>query len=125
MILVDTNIIIDYWNNPDEKLTKVFNEEDIAICGIVEAELLHGARSEKELEDITEAISCFEKLYVGENWNRLGRILYRLRKSGVTLPFTDAVISQVAINNDISILTNDHHFKLIQNIIPELKLYRI
>ena len=91
----------------------------------MEAELLHGARTEKELDDITEAISCFEKLYVGENWNHLGRILYRLRKSGVTLPFTDAVIAQVAINNDISILTNDHHFKLIQSIIPELKLYEI
>ena len=125
MVLVDTNIIIDYWNKPDEKLTNVFNEEDIAICGIVEAELLHGARTEKELDDITEAISCFEKLYVGENWNHLGRILYRLRNSGVTLPFTDAVIAQVAINNDISILTNDHHFKLIQSIIPELKLYEI
>ena len=125
MILVDTNIIIDYWNSPDEKLTKVFSEEDIAICGIVEAELLHGARSEKELDNITEAISCFERLYVGENWNHLGRILYRLRKAGVTLPFTDAIIAQIAINNGISILTNDHHFKLIQSIIPELKLYKI
>ena len=125
MILVDTNIIIDYWNSPDEKITTIFNEEDIAICGIIEAELLHGARSEKELEDITEAISCFEKLYVGENWNHLGRMLYRLRKSGATLPFADAVIAQVAINNDIRILTNDHHFKLMQSIIPELKLYEI
>ena len=118
-------IEIGSWNKPYEKLTNIFNEEDIAICGIVEAELLHGARSEKELYDITEAISCFERLYVGENWNHLGRILYRLRKAGVTLPFTDAVIAQIAINNDISILTNDHHFKLIQSIIPELKLYEI
>ena len=125
MIFVDTNIIIDYWNNPNETLTEVFNREDVAICGIVEAELLHGARSEKELEDITDAISCFEKLPVGGKWNQLGRMLYRLRKAGVTLPFTDAIIAQVAIDNDIAVLTNDHHFRLIQSIIPELKLYEV
>ncbi len=125
MILVDTNVIIDYWNNPDEKLTEIFKKEDVAICGIVEAELLHGARSEEELVGITEAISCFSKIAVGENWNQLGRMLYQLRKGGVTLPFTDAVIAQVAISHDLSILTNDHHFKLIQMIIPELKLYKI
>ena len=38
-------------------------------------------------------------------------------------PFTDAIIGQVAINNDVSVLTSDHHFKLIQSVIPELKLY--
>ena len=123
MILVDTNIIIDYWNDPDEKFTEIFKNEDIAICGIVEAELLHGARSEKELQNITEAISCFTKFAVGENWNGLGHMLNRLRKGGVTLPFTDAVIAQVAITNGLSVLTNDNHFRLIQTIIPELKLY--
>ncbi len=125
MVLVDTNIIIDYWNNPDERLTQVFNEEDVAICGIVEAELLHGARSEKELENIAESISCFEKLPVGERWNQLGHMLCRLRRSGVSLPFTDAVIAQVAINNGVSLLTNDNHFKLIANIIPELRLFEL
>ena len=55
MILADTNIIIDYWKNPDRKITKVFENEDIAICGLIQAELLHGARSEKEMEIISES----------------------------------------------------------------------
>jgi len=33
MILVDTNVIIDYWKNPDKKVTEIFETEDIAICG--------------------------------------------------------------------------------------------
>ena len=44
MILADTNIIIDFIKRPNEKLNEIFLEEDIAICGVIEAELLHGAK---------------------------------------------------------------------------------
>lgn len=125
MVLADTNVIIDYWKNPDDRMTDIFNNEDIATCGIVEAELIHGARSEKEIETIKEAISCFEMLSYSCNWEKLGRMLNKLRTSGVTLPFADAMIAQIAIDYDVEVLTGDNHFKLIQSIFPELKLYPI
>ena len=125
MVLADTNVIIDYWKTPDDRMTEIFNNEDIAVCGIVEAELIHGARSEKEIESIKEAISCFEMLSYSCNWEKLGRMLNKLRTAGVTLPFTDAMIAQIAIDNDVDVLTNDNHFKLIQTVIPELKLYNV
>lgn len=34
MILVDTNIIIDFWKKPNEEETKIFENEEIAICVI-------------------------------------------------------------------------------------------
>lgn len=37
MILADTNIFIDFWNNPTEDLKNVFIKEDIAVCGVVRA----------------------------------------------------------------------------------------
>ena len=49
MILVDSNIIIDFWKKPDVSARKIFEDEEIAICGIIQAELIHGARSDKEL----------------------------------------------------------------------------
>ncbi len=125
MILVDTNIIIDYWKKPDERLTEIFQTEDIAICGVVQAELLHGARSENDIKRILEAISGFENLPFFENWSSLGTMLYKLRSSGLTLPFTDALIAQTAINHHVSILTKDNHFGLIKTVIPELELYSI
>ena len=123
MVLVDTNIIIDYWKAPDDKMTDFFEKEDIAICGVVEAELIHGAPSEKEIGKILNAISCFEKLPFSGDWVRLGRMLNKLRKSGITVPFTDAIIAQTAIEYDVNLLTNDHHFALINSVIPELHLY--
>ena len=52
MVLADTNIIIDYWKNPDDRMGEIFEKEDIAICGVVEAELIHGALSDKDVENI-------------------------------------------------------------------------
>lgn len=37
MILANTNIFIDFWNNPTEDLKNVFIKEDIAVCGVVRA----------------------------------------------------------------------------------------
>ena len=125
MILVDTNIIIDYWKDPDDKMTKVFENEDIAICGIVEAELIHGALSEKEIGRILDAVSGSENLSFSGDWVRLGKMLNKLRKAGLTVPFTDAMIAQTAVEYGVSLLTNDRHFRLISDVIPELSLYTI
>ncbi len=49
--------------------------------------------------------------------------MYSLRKSGLTVPYPDAIIAFIAIKNDASVWTNDKHFKLIQAAVDELKLY--
>ena len=38
MVLADTNVFIDFWNNPTEELTKRFEQEEIVICGVVRAD---------------------------------------------------------------------------------------
>ena len=43
MILIDTNVIIDIWRDADDSATKVFDAEEVCICGVVRAELMHGA----------------------------------------------------------------------------------
>jgi len=40
MILVDTGIIIDFWKRPTQEDEKVFLNEDVAVCGVVMAELI-------------------------------------------------------------------------------------
>ena len=60
MILVDTNIIIDFWRNPSEVSRRAFLEERVAICGITKAELMRGARNEAELLAISDTLSSLE-----------------------------------------------------------------
>ena len=45
MVIADTNIIICFWRRPDEQTLRIFQTEEIGICGVIKAELLHGAKS--------------------------------------------------------------------------------
>lgn len=124
MILVDTNIIVDFWRKPTAALRKVFLEETVAICGITKAELMHGARSEKDLLTISEALSDFEYIPLDESiWDEVGKLLYRLRKSGITVPFQDIVLCALALKYNLLLWTNDKHFALIKMEIEYLRLF--
>lgn len=51
-------------------------------------------------------------------WDRVGDHLATLRSAGVTVPFADALIATVAIENGIALWTRDSHFATIQNTLP-------
>lgn len=124
MVLVDTNIIIDVWKNSESPYKKVFETEKICICGVVRSELLHGAYSEKNLSLMSKNLDLLKEINIqNHEWDDFGKMLYKLRKNGVTLPYADALIAFIAIRNDVSVLTEDKHFRLIQVIFPDLKLF--
>ncbi len=126
MILVDTNIIVDIWRNPNEEKIDLFRELDVVICPVVEVELIHGARSEKEKREIKSALNDIEMLPIDEIvWEELGEIVYSLRRNGVTVPFQDALIAAVAVRYSCQLWTNDRHFENISKVIDELRLFRV
>lgn len=124
MILVDSNIFIDFWKNPTEKQKEIFLHNETVICGVIKSELLRGANSPKEYQQLTEALNCFGYLTFTENdWGELAKLFIDLRKSGISIPFQDGIIAYLAIKNNCEIWTNDKHFKVIRSIKPVLKLY--
>ena len=126
MLMIDTNVVIDFWRNPSEEMEQEFCANDCCICGVQSAELIYGAVSEKDAKAIEEALSVFAFVQVEDtDWIRLGRFLYRLRKRGITVPFPDALIACVAVRHNMPVWTHDKHFHLIQSAIPELKLYKM
>ena len=126
MVLADTNIFIDFWNSPTDELIKCFEKEDIVICGVVRAELLHGAISDSDFKNITKLLNAFvEKSCDVEDWQLLGSNLYKLRRKGLTVPFSDAIIATLAIKYDIPVWTGDKHFVLIKNVLTDLRLFKL
>ena len=97
MILVDTNILIDFLKNPTKEKESIFKENEIATCGVIFTELLRDSKNPKESE--------------------------KLKKSGLTIPFQDGIIAYLAIKNDCHLWTLDNHFKLIKTVVPMLKLF--
>lgn len=122
-ILVDTNILIEYLKKPTDEATKIFEQNEIATCGVVITELLRGAKSEKESDKLKLALECFEYLdFEKTDWIEIAELFAKLKRSGITIPFQDGIISYLAIKNNCKVWTNDAHFKIIQTAIPVLEL---
>jgi len=123
MILVDTNIIIDFWNNPTAAARKIFSENDIALCGVIKTELLRGSKSANDFVQIQTTLEDFYYLnFVENDWIALAKQFITLKKNGLVVPFQDAMIAFLAIKYGCEVWTNDKHFKLMQTVLPELKL---
>ena len=124
MILVDTNVLIDYFRGSDPDFKKKFDSLQIGICGIVKTELLHGARTDDEADNMIKTFTSFELITIDEyDWEFAGLMLQTFRSQGISIPVTDALIAYIGIKYDIPVWTNDKHFKYMQAIYPELRLY--
>ena len=137
ILLADTNVFSKYWralarSQKDEAAVKeletykqIMSIHEIVICGVVRAELLNGATSEKNYQQIDGALSKVpSKELARDDWSELGHQLYQYRTNGFTVPFTDAAIASIAMKYDIPVWANDKHFDMMKSVIPSLKVYR-
>ena len=123
-IIPDTNIFIDFWKRPTESIKKIFDEEDVIICGPVRAELLQGALSVKDFNKMVDLFGAFKNVDIStDDWVTLGRNLYLLRTHGKTVPLADAIIATLAIKFDIPVWTRDKHFPLMKEVLSDLKIF--
>ncbi len=124
-VLVDTSVWIDYFNVPDSKSGKIVEQllrSGRAVCsGIILTELLQGAKIEKEFDALLESMVALPFLETTLNtWIEAGRISFKLRRKGITIPVTDLIIASLSLENNCLIVTSDPHFDKI----PQIKLYK-
>lgn len=127
MILLDTNVVIDMINNSQDAHWELLNKEDVVVCGIVIAELYRGIKNAAEKNAVELFVNAVDELPLdsdasGEDWKKIGMFIADLRKSGLSVPFQDAVIAYLAIKYKTTLCTNDRHFKLIQTVNEKLQL---
>ncbi len=124
MILVDSSVLIDALRKPDPKLQNLFRLHQPAVCGIVAAEILHGARDAADFARLAAALAAFPPVTMPHSiWEAVGRTLWQLRTRGISVPFQDAAIATVALEHGWELWTRDAQFQLIQSILPQLKLF--
>jgi predicted nucleic acid-binding protein len=108
MILVDSTVFIDYLRKKDRKLFNLMKQHGGAVCGIIRAEVLHGARDPKDRRRIVAALNALDQISIPDAlWDMIGDNLARLRASGLTVPFNDAAIATVAIFLDVEVWARD------------------
>ncbi len=121
MVLIDTTVWIDFFAGRQlphvaalERLIK--DKEDICICGIILAEVLHGIWQESEFRKTKDLFNVMIFLPMPYSVFLGGAEIYRtLRRKGITIRNSvDCMIASVAIENDIMLLHNDRDFLPIE-----------
>jgi tRNA(fMet)-specific endonuclease VapC len=120
-ILIDTSVWIDYFKNKSsgvsEKVDKILSENEVYVPKIVLAELIQGAKSEREITVIKDFIDAFHIIDQKEDsWIKAGQFSYNLKKRGKSVNLIDCYISVIAQEYNCKIFTLDERFKEIQRI---------
>lgn len=124
MVIADTSVWIPFFNRSDshEKavLDLLIDADDVALVGVVLAEVLQGCRTTAERETLSEALSALPYFEVtSSTWIRTGDLSAQLLRKGVTLPLSDLLIAVLAIEHGCRVYSLDAHFKKI----PGVSLY--
>jgi predicted nucleic acid-binding protein len=114
-ILIDTCAWIDFFRSKKgilgNHVANLVETDQALLCGVVITELLQGAKGKKEKQQLEFLISGIEVLDTERmDWIDAGLCLQNLRRKGITLPVTDALIAIVASRNSVPVLTIDKHF---------------
>ncbi len=124
MVIADTSVWIPFFNRSDspEKsaLDLLIDADEVALVGVVLAELLQGCRTPSERDALSDALLALPYYEVAQStWLRAGDLSANLLRKGVTVPLSDFIIAALAIERDCHIYSLDTHFKKI----PGLPLY--
>jgi len=116
---------IDYLRNGRSPLADVverlIDTGELALIGIVFAELLRGTRAESDRLRLEEQLqgAPFVEMSLA-TWRRAGVLWSGLDSQGQVIPLSDILIGALALEGDHEVLTRDKHFERI----PGLRLYK-
>jgi len=119
-VLLDSCIWIDFFRKGNashlDVVEQLLDERRVTMCGIVEMEILAGARpaQQKLIKDLFAVLSYYETSR--GIFQAAGKNLFQLRSRGVTVPSSDAVIAALCLQYDLELMTTDRHFDHFENL---------
>jgi predicted nucleic acid-binding protein len=115
-VVIDTSAWIRFFRYGNDEVSQLVEElvmkDQAVVTGVVLTELLQGVKTDKERQRLTALFSSLPFIEtVRADWQNAGEDLQELRRRGITVPVTDAVIATVAHRRGLAVLTTDPHFK--------------
>ncbi len=126
MVIVDSTIWIHYLRTPDtpigRELTKLLDNDEVAIVGPIMAEVLQGVRNENGFLQLLNRLGALPYLEISKDtWVRAAQLSWQLKVQGRLTPLIDLLIAAVALEGNHQVFTLDEHFQRV----PGLRLYQV
>ena len=121
MIIIDTSIWIDALQVQDSpqarEVRNLIASGQGALIGTILVEVLRGARSHDEFEDLREKMGgAFFLDGTEPTWRLASELLLDLRLRGEMIPVADAIIAAHGLIDGHSIYSTDRHFHRINGL---------
>ena len=86
----------------------------IAIIPVIRLELLGGTKSQAEFQRLDRRLSALHQLPLAQaEWDESAGLSFKLRRTGMTVPYIDIIIAAAAILHGMTLVHADRHFDLI------------
>lgn len=127
MVIIDTSAWIEFFRRQGAAEVKLamrglLDDYEATLCGPTEMEFL-GGTSPHEKDRIQAWFNVLP--YVRSNqrlWRKAANTCSLLRKNGLTIPWNDALIATIGLEQDCRIYAIDQHFTAMSPLLG-LKLY--
>lgn len=122
LTFIDTSCWIEYLRKTSHPIVKRVEQalfaNTAAVCRLVLAELLQGAKTEGDIELIKDLASIVRVIQETDNtWERAGLLANKLRKNGRIISLIDCYLAVISKENGAEFLTLDKHSSVIAEVI--------
>ena len=118
-VLIDTSAWLfalrkDFLPEIKDRIDLLLKENLVLTTGIIRLELLAGASSKAEYNRLKTRLSELESIQTDDLlWEMACEMGFILRRKGITVPYTDILISACALSQGCMVLHADNHFNLM------------
>jgi predicted nucleic acid-binding protein len=96
-----------------DRLDLLLKENRVLTAGIIKLEILGGTKSEKEFQQLKMRLDALEELETDTSlWGKAFDLAFQLRRKGVSIPYTDILITATAQVHEATLLHVDAHFDM-------------
>jgi tRNA(fMet)-specific endonuclease VapC len=124
VLLLDTNIWIAFLKRDEEVRARLraLPANQIALCSVVKAELLYGARKSKRVNENLKPLEALFGLYESPGFDDAaahwyGRVRAQLEREGQVIGGNDLMIAAIALASDATVVTrNEREFRRVPGL---------
>ena len=97
-----------------QRIDHLLKENAIITTGMVKLEILGGTKTETEFQRLKRRLDALESVKSDNSlWEKSYDLAFKLRRKGITVPYTDILIAACALKTGSTIVHADAHFDLM------------